>query len=149
MSVDAVEVAGVGVGAGELGRIDGGLGRLEWALRESWGADTCSPDDLARAGWSPANPSWGQCDVTALVVHDLLGGELMCGEVYAANGEQQGFHWWNRLPGGREIDLTRDQFRAGQVVTEGVTVPRPVGRPLRRAAEYTLLRGRVRARLGR
>ncbi|EPD91322.1 hypothetical protein HMPREF1486_05258 [Streptomyces sp. HPH0547] len=147
MSVDAVEVAGAG--AGESGGIDGALGRIEWALRQSWGADTCSPDDLARAGWSPANPAWGQCDVTALVVHDLLGGELMCGEVYALNGEWQGFHWWNRLPGGREVDLTRDQFREGQVVTEGVSVPRPVGRPLRRSEEYTLLRARVLERLGR
>ncbi len=146
MSVDAVEVAGAG--AGESGGIDGALGRIEWALRQSWGADTCSPDDLARAGWSPANPAWGQCDVTALVVHDLLGGELMCGEVYALNGERQGFHWWNRLPGGREVDLTRDQFRKGQVVTEGVSVPRPVGRPLRRSAEYNLLRARVLERLG-
>ncbi|MFI8850654.1 hypothetical protein ACIGW3_10785 [Streptomyces sp. NPDC053499] len=141
MSVDAVGVSGVGVGASELDRIEG-------ALRASWGADTCAPDDLERAGWSPANPAWGQCDVTALVVHDLLGGELMCGEVYAESGGRQGFHWWNRLPDGSEIDLTRDQFRAGQVVMEGVSVPRPMGHSLRRAAEYTLLRTRVWERLG-
>lgn len=141
MSVEAVGVSGVGVGLSELGRIEG-------ALRASWGADTCSPEELERAGWSPANPAWGQCDVTALVVHDLLGGQLMCGEVYAVNGERQGFHWWNRLPDGSEVDLTRDRFRAGQVVMEGVSVPRPMKHSLRRAAEYTLLRGRVWERLG-
>ncbi len=141
MSADAVGVSGMGAGASELGRIEG-------ALRASWGADTCAPDDLARGGWSPANPAWGQCDVTALVVQDLLGGELMCGEVYGVHGGRQGFHWWNRLPDGSQIDLTRDWFRAGQVVMEGVSVPRPMRHSLRRGEEYALLRGRVWQRLG-
>lgn len=26
--------------------------------------------------WTPENPSWGQCAVTALVINDLFGGEL-------------------------------------------------------------------------
>ena len=46
----------------------------------------------------------GQCAVTALVVQDFLGGELIrafvCGES----------HYWNRLPDGSELDLTADQF---------------------------------------
>ncbi|MGW7286001.1 YunG family protein [Streptomyces sp. NPDC054847] len=63
------------------------------------------------------------------------------------DGEQHGFHWWNRLPDGTEIDLTRDQFRLGQTVTAGRTVTRPAGRPRRRAEEYELLGRRVRARL--
>ncbi|UYQ66501.1 hypothetical protein OGH68_13055 [Streptomyces peucetius] len=119
---------------------------IEHALRACWAADTCSPDDVERAGWSPGNPAWGHCDITALVVHDLLGGDLVVGEVHM-DGEQHGFHWWNRLPGGTEIDLTRDQFRLGQTVTAGRTVARPAGRPPRRAEEYELLRGRFLARL--
>jgi hypothetical protein len=47
---------------------------IEHALRACWAADTCSPDDLVRAGWSSGNPAWGHCDVTALVVRDLFGG---------------------------------------------------------------------------
>ncbi|MEV4684387.1 alpha/beta hydrolase [Streptomyces kurssanovii] len=119
---------------------------IENALRASWAADTCSPDDLERAGWSADNPAWGHCDITALVVHDLLGGELVVGEVHLA-GEPQGFHWWNRLPGGFEVDLTREQFRVGQTVTAGRTVQRPAGRTRRRWEEYELLRDRVAARL--
>src|ERR1700712_5225823 len=79
--------------------------RLADALRDVWAADTCSPDDVERAGWSPENPAWGHCDITALIVNDIFGGDLMMGEVHLA-GEQHGYHWWNRLEDGREVDLT-------------------------------------------
>ncbi|MFH8344914.1 hypothetical protein [Streptomyces sp. NPDC018045] len=124
------------------------LADITHAVRSGWTADTCSADDLARDPWSAGNPAWGQCDITALVVHDFFGGELMVGEVYL-DGEQHGYHWWNRLPSGIEIDLTQEQFRRGQVVSGGRAVQRPVGRPPRRGAEYELLRGRVWHALGR
>ena len=123
------------------------LGEIEAALRASWAADTCSPDDLARAGWHPENPAWGHCDITALLLHDLLGGELMLGEVWLG-AEQQGFHWWNRLASGVELDLTRSQFVDGQEVVAARPVTRPPGEPGRRREEYRLLRERVAARLG-
>ena len=121
--------------------------RIEAALRASWAADTCSPDDVARAAWTAQNPSWGQCDITALVINDLFGGDLMCGEV-ELNGEQQNFHWWNRRPSGIALDLTREQFRRGQSDTGGRAVQRPEGRLPRRWEEYLLLRSRVETRLG-
>ncbi|MBO2461335.1 YunG family protein [Actinomadura violacea] len=124
------------------------LEALAQAFRASWAADTCSPDDLARAGWRPDNPAWGHCDITALVVHDIFGGELVVGEVHR-EGEQQGYHWWNRLSSGVELDLTREQFRDGQIVTVGRVVERPPGPLQRRHEEYRLLRGRVSGRLGR
>lgn len=125
---------------------------LEDTLRAGWAADTCSPDDLERAPWSTDNPAWGHCDITALLVNDLLvndllGGELVVGEVWLG-GERHGYHWWNRLPGGIEIDLTRSQFRSGQTVSRGRSIPRPAGRPPRRQAEYERLRGRVLAKPG-
>lgn len=123
------------------------LPELERALHAAWSADTCSPDDLERAGWSGDNPAWGHCDITALVVNDLFGGALVVGEVHL-RGEQQGFHWWNRLPDGSEVDLTRSQFRDGQTISAARVVVRPRGRPLRRDAEYRLLRGRVMKVLG-
>ncbi|MGI8310980.1 YunG family protein [Saccharopolyspora hattusasensis] len=119
---------------------------LDKALRASWAADTCSPDDLARAGWQPDNPAWGHCDITALIVNDIFGGDLMVGEVHF-DGEQHGFHWWNRLPTGVELDLTREQFQLGQTVTAGRVVKRPPGR-LRRYEEYLLLRERLIKHLG-
>jgi hypothetical protein len=124
------------------------LDQIEAALHASWAADTCSPDDVERAGWQPDNPAWGQCDITALLLHDLLGGDLMLGEVWRG-AEQQGFHWWNRLASGVEIDLTRSQFVDGQEVVAPRPVPRPTGPLRRRAEEYRLLRDRVAARLGR
>ena len=119
---------------------------LDNALRANWAADTCSPDDLARAGWQPENPAWGHCDITALIVNDIFGGDLMAGEVHF-EGDQHGFHMWTRLPSGIEIDLTREQFQLGQTVTEGRVVERPPG-PLRRWDEYLLLRKRVIEHLG-
>jgi hypothetical protein len=123
------------------------LSEIERALRASWGADTCSPDDLDRAGWQPENAAWGHCDITALLLNDLLGGDLVVGEVYV-DGVQQGFHWWNRLDSGIEIDLTREQFRQGQAITAARVLRRPAGRPARRYREYRLLRERVATHLG-
>ncbi|RBM22067.1 hypothetical protein [Streptomyces sp. PT12] len=123
------------------------LTEIAAALRTAWAADTCSPDDVLRAPWTPDNPAWGHCDITALVVHDIFGGDLVVGEV-SLDGERAGYHWWNRLASGIDIDLTRDQFRLGQVITGARVVVRPPGPPRRRRAEYRLLRERVAASLG-
>ena len=80
---------------------------LEAAIRASWSLETCDPTDVSE--WTPSNPSRGQCAVTALVVHDLIGGELLEAEVHNQDGSRQGFHYWNRLAG-VDLDLTRDQF---------------------------------------
>jgi hypothetical protein len=62
--------------------------------------------------------------------------------------EQRGYHWWNRLPSGVELDLTREQFRCGQLVVGGRAVVRPPGPLPRRWDEYLVLRARVGERLG-
>lgn len=120
---------------------------LDRALRASWAADTCSPDDQEREPWSPDNPAWGHCDITALLVHDLFGGDLLVGEV-EHDGVRQGYHWWNALPSGIQLDATREQFRRGQRVGNARAVTRPPGPLPRRWAEYLLLRERVAAHLG-
>ncbi|MFD4630882.1 hypothetical protein ACFVYR_09210 [Streptomyces sp. NPDC058284] len=117
---------------------------IEAALRGSWGADTADPG--SGESWPPDNPERDQCGVTALVLNDLLGGELLLGEVHV-DGERTGYHWWNRLASGCEIDLTRGQFLPGETVTDGVPVVRPP--EIRRCRqEYELLRARVLSRLG-
>ncbi|MFG2249125.1 hypothetical protein, partial [Spirillospora sp. NPDC048823] len=120
---------------------------LDKALRASWAPDTCSPDDLARGGWQPDNPARGHCDITALIVNDIFGGDLVVGQVHA-DGEQHGFHWWNRLPSGAELDLTREQFQHGQTVTDARIVQRPPGPLRRRHGEYLILRERLVKYLG-
>lgn len=120
---------------------------IDEALRASWAADTCAEDDLARTGWQPSNPALGHCDITALIVNDIFGGDLVVGEVYHGD-QQQGYHWWNRLSSGAELDLTREQFRDGQTITAARVVQRPPGPLPRRWEEYLLLRERVSAHLG-
>jgi hypothetical protein len=119
---------------------------LERAIRASWSRETtfASEDFLARA---PDKPSRGQCGPTALVVRDLLGGDLLVADV-AVHGTVDGVHYWNRLSGGRCVDLTRDQFAADEVVLAPRVVPRPMlPKPERARVAYLLLRDRVLARL--
>ncbi|GAA3013181.1 YunG family protein [Streptomyces fulvorobeus] len=119
------------------------LADLEAAIRSSWDADTTTP--VHRPRWNPDNPARDQCGVTAMVVNDLLGGELIRGEV-RVGGVRTDFHWWNRLGMGIEIDLTREQFGPEEIVTGGTVVPRPP-EIARLREEYELLRGRVLERL--
>lgn len=117
---------------------------VERAVRASWDARTCDPDDLP---WDPARPERGQCGATALVLHDLLGGRLVLAEVRRGDA-RVGFHWWNALPSGLAIDLTADQLDEDEELGEPRLVVRPEGPPRRCAAQYALLRERVLARLG-
>ncbi|WP_065483339.1 hypothetical protein [Streptomyces sp. PTY087I2] len=120
------------------------LSDIEQALRSSWSAETCTPEYRDR--WTPDNPARDQCGVTAMVLNDLLGGELVRGEVHV-DGVRTDFHWWNRLGMGVEIDLTREQFGPEEVVVGGDVVVRPPGELPRLQEEYALLRDRVEARL--
>lgn len=114
-------------------------------MRSAWSLETCDPVDVA--DWSPQNPSRGQCGVTALTLHDLLGGELLEAQVLRPDGSRQGYHLWNRLAGGVEIDLTLEQFAPTEVVQAPVVIDRPQGPPRRCAEQYALLRQRVMATL--
>ncbi|MFE3599762.1 hypothetical protein ACFXP3_26550 [Streptomyces sp. NPDC059096] len=120
---------------------------IEQAIRSSWSAETCTPEYRSR--WTPDNPARDQCGVTAMVLHDLLGGELIRGEVHV-DGERTDFHWWNRLGMGIEMDLTREQFGPEEIVSGGIPVPRPPVTEWRRLVpEYELLRTRVTEKLAR
>jgi hypothetical protein len=122
------------------------LTEIEAAVRAAWCRETCDESDLA--DWSPDNPARGQCGVTALTLHDLLGGDLLFAEVLLPDGSRQGFHYWNRLPDGSEVDLTREQFAPHEVVQEPRVVERPPGLPRRSAEQYLGLRAGVAAALG-
>ena len=118
---------------------------VEQAVRASWGRDTRDPD--ATSEWRADNPARGQCGVTALVIQDLLGGDLILGEAYL-DGEKVDNHYWNRFGSGVDIDLTREQFREGQTVVGDKVVKRPPEGPRRCREQYELLRTRVFAALG-
>ncbi|MFE7117711.1 hypothetical protein ACFU99_20075 [Streptomyces sp. NPDC057654] len=121
------------------------LADIERAILGSWSAETCTPEYRSR--WTPDNPARDQCGVTAMVLNDLVGGELLRGEV-RVGGERVDYHWWNRLGMGVEIDLTREQFVPEETVTEGIAIPRPPGSEWARLREeYELLHGRVMEKL--
>lgn len=122
------------------------LEALEAAIRDSWSIESCDPTDVAV--WTPDNPARGQCAVTALVVHDLLGGELLEAEVRNPDGSRQGFHYWNRLAG-LDVDLTLSQFRDGEVVQEPHPIDRLPSAPWLAHDQYLAFRERVRASLQR
>lgn len=86
---------------------------LEKALRKSWSRETSPVND--KNGWTPENPAWGQCAITALIVQDYFGGSLMRAEV------GKGSHYWNQLPDGTEIDLTKIQFPKDIIILRGET----------------------------
>lgn len=119
---------------------------LDRALRASWAADTCSSDDQPE--WTPCNPGLGALRHHCLDRQRCLRRRPRAWGGARLGGDQRGFHRWNRLSSGVELDLMREQFQRGEHVTAASVVDRPPG-PLRRWEEYLLLRERVMGHLGR
>jgi hypothetical protein len=82
--------------------------KLYQAISGAWSRSTSA--DPAR--WTESNPAWGQCAVTALLVQDALGGRLARTMIDGVS------HYYNLLPTGEAVDLTRGQFPAGSVATD-------------------------------
>jgi hypothetical protein len=121
------------------------LETIAGAFSRHWSLDTCDTCDIA--DWHPGNPSRGQCGVSALIIQEILGGELLVAEVLFASGDPQGVHYWNRLPNGVEWDLTRQQFLDGEAIQEPTSVVRIRRIPNRLADRYERLRSAVLADL--
>ena len=92
------------------------LVRLDLALKRSWNKKTCYPP--IKKQWTKENPALGQCAVTALIVQDFFGGEILfC---------KHQNHFWNQMPDSDKthIDLTRSQFPLSAVICLDSTVVR-------------------------
>ena len=72
------------------------LDRISKALQQSWSLESSGI-------WCQEFPARGQCGVTAIVVYDTFGGEILKTQV---DGKP---HFYNRL-GGHPIDFTASQF---------------------------------------
>ena len=81
-------------------------------LRNAWCTETA-----AGIGGAHRDPK-GQCAVTALLVQDLFGGELV--RAVMPDGSS---HYWNRLYRVGDIDLTRAQYPDDVEIPRGVCVP--------------------------
>lgn len=68
------------------------------ALQTAWSLETA-------AQWTRENPASGQCNVTAVVIHDLFGGEILRTRL------PEVWHYYNRINGQR-VDFTDRQFSA-------------------------------------
>lgn len=73
------------------------LNKLLNFLFQSWSIQSSSK-------WTEDNPAKGQCGVTALVVNDIFGGEILKTEL------PNGWHFYNSIDGKR-YDFTKSQFR--------------------------------------
>jgi hypothetical protein len=86
------------------------LSELEKALKASWNIDTSQ-------SYLPERPSSGQCAVTALVIQDYFGGEIVRTHAMLPNGKLES-HYFNRI-NGEDIDLTKGQFPTGTIIKKG------------------------------
>ena len=113
--------------------------QLAAALEQSWSKETTYFPDR----WSATSPATGQGAVTALVVQDYLGGELLRTTV---DGQS---YYLNELPDGSQVNLTAAQFGAGTVFTTPARSTREhvLGTPAT-VARYNLLKERVAMVLG-
>tara|TARA_B100002003_G_C13629173_1_gene322005 strand:+ start:85 stop:462 length:378 start_codon:yes stop_codon:yes gene_type:complete len=81
------------------------LKQVESAIKNSWDRETCHYKFL----WDDKElpESAGHCRVVSLIVQDFMGGEIMYSYI---RGNPKWDHYWNKLPNGKEVDLTKDQF---------------------------------------
>jgi hypothetical protein len=95
------------------------------ALRRAWSLDTASQ-------WTAENPAAGQCNVTALLVFDLFGGEIL------KTALPEGDHFYNRIDGAR-YDFTHSQFERSiaysDIPTDRSEVERGITQPQLAALE--------------
>lgn len=117
------------------------IGRTARDLRalceqSGWDADTS-----AYPAWMRSRPSKGQCAVTAAVVQDVLGGEVMRAVV------DRDSHYWNVVTtddGQRvELDLTRDQFPVWMPTEVSLSTRERIMGAEATVARYELLRSRL------
>lgn len=110
--------------------------QLRRKLEKAWCRDTC----WHKSDFNPECPSGGQCFVTAMIIQDIFGGELIQGIVQQIDGKIS--HYWNKLPNGKEFDLTSDQFVEGDGIhrhPKAVKSNRFV-HPNRKSERYLLLK---------
>ena len=78
------------------------IGEFYLKCLKAWSVETCSAP--FRRNWSKENSSVGQCRITAALVHEFFGGEVLT--IPLENG---GAHSFNRIDG-VIIDLASEQF---------------------------------------
>lgn len=113
--------------------------KFKLALRKSRNKDTCYFKSIDK--WTPNNPSIGHCTVTALIIQ-----EYFWGDIVFCNHQD---HYWNRLPNGKMVDITKDQMPINtvccvdQIVTKTDILESPKSIKAKTKERYILLKSRV------
>lgn len=102
------------------------------ALCQLWSGATASPT----GAWSAEYPAQNHCSVTALLVHDHFGGEIL------STCTAGGTHFYNRIDG-RTWDLTVSQF-AEPVPYDDTVSSRAAALADTSTEKYALLAARLR-----
>ncbi len=76
--------------------------KLFAVLEVCWSKETAYPS--CQQDWVSDDPSYGQCAITATLVHDMFGGTI-----HKIRVDGGGTHYFNKI-NGEYIDLTREQF---------------------------------------
>lgn len=82
---------------------DSDLRRMREILEQGWSEDTAHNKGEFRES---KYRSCGQCYVTARAVNRVFGWEVL----HLSSKKEDINHYWNRMPNGREVDFTSDQF---------------------------------------
>ncbi len=112
---------------------------LENILLKAWDKKTCYP--VLQSKWKENRPEIGQCAVTALITQDFFGGSIVYNQTYD--------HFWNILPTGKSLDLTKSQFPKNIVLKPHNQVDRKViltseeAKKQKTSKRYKLLKARV------
>ena len=98
----------VGDDFGDLQRLKPGnkaintLEDLFEVVRECWCSETAYPS--CQEDWVPEDPTYGQCAITAMLVHDMFGGSI-----HRIWVDDNWTHYFNKVDG-QYVDLTSEQF---------------------------------------
>src|SRR5690606_32950747 len=87
-------------------------------VEDAWDYDTSYCEDYDYS----SIPSYGQCAVTSLVIHDFFVGMFYRGIVNYDDEETS--HYWIVLDDGRKVDFTWDQFPPYATLKNIERVPR-------------------------
>ena len=104
------------------------------ALARAWSLETAKQ-------WTPDTPAAGQCNVTAVVVHDLFGGDIF----KTSLPDYEVDHFYNRV-NGDVVDLTDGQF-SSPVSYQNEPASREEAMQCVKASEYEVLRTSLLAHL--
>ena len=81
-------------------------------LRSSWCKETAHPS--YQKDWTEENPAYGQCAVTALIMQEILGGDI-----YECTVNRKR-HFYNVTSDGKIYDFTQEQFGGAFIVYDNI-----------------------------